>query len=1113
MFQFVIGGAKSGKSTYAAHRIEEMSKEPESSVLLLVPEQFTFETEKSLFRSLGGEQFKRVNVTSFTRLATEIFKRYGGIAGQYASDCAKVLLMELTLEEMRDQLSVYQKSCHNKTFGSVMLETVSELKNAGVSPQGLNECAILLPEGGLKEKTTETALIYGAYDALLKNAYRDPLDDLSRAAEIVKDTDFFEGVTVILDEFKGFTAAEMNFIHIILQKAGDVIVTLCMDWERAQSGNAGVFISQLELYNRLLRMARESGRRIKAPFLLQDTYFVSPELRHMEKNLFSPVICPFNGKSRSVFAVLCKNEYDEVDYALSRIAALTQEEGYRYREIAVISRDLDTYLPKLESGFRKFGIPFYADKPDTVLNKPLFRFLQNALACAAKGMSAENILAFLKCGLVPFSPEEVSELENYLYIWDIKPGQWEMPFFQNPRGFQEELSSEDAACLERVNRIRGYAAETLRRFREKVRRADGREACASAVELLEYSGAREVLEQETGRLYAKGDFDAAQEAGRLWDILMEILDTIAAVAGDYILSADKFRTLFELAAQNYDMGTLPQAVDTVIVGSAERIRVSDKRAVFVLGVNENILPFTPVGGGVFSDREREQLIGLEIGIAKPVKDRIKEERFIAYKTLCAPSERLYLTARKANIAGEAKMPSILFSELRRMFGEEAVLDSGELPLDTYCRSAGAAFSVLAGHYLEDTPLRAALLESLFKEESCRERVEGLARVLDDRAFSIHDRKNAAALFGRELHISPTRVESFYQCRFRYFMEQGVKAFPLKKAELDPLETGTLIHKILYAVTAKTDLKNGYDEKKIKALIKQELDHYIETVMGGAEDKTSRFLYLYRRMRESVLKIVRQLHEELSQSLFTPSDYEYEIREGTDVTPLRLMGEDGVVVSVAGKIDRVDTYTGRLGETYVRIVDYKSGKKAFRLNDVLYGLNLQMLLYLHCIIQNGKGKYQDCLPAGILYMPAGEQPPVLDRAADEETIVLAKRKCYQMNGLLLEDRELLAAMDSSMSGIYIPVSLKKDGEFTEASKNSLATLAELGKINAYIDRLVVNMASELHRGKIEALPVEGSCTYCNYRGVCGITKASEVRRYIEYDRETILKEMEEQNAEA
>lgn len=1116
MLHFILGGARSGKSEEVTRRIRTAARVEDARILLVVPEQFTFETEKALFGALGGEAFRRVNVTSFTRIASEVFRTYGGLAGTYAGDCAKLVLMDRAVAQVSDRLEIYQKSVKSKAFSSMLLDAVTELKNAGVTPEVLLQTSARLPEGNFRRKTEETAWIYGAYDALLASEYLDPLDDLSRALELVRPTAYLQGCTIFLDEFKGFTAVELGWIRYFLTHAQDVTLTLCLDRSRAEQGMSSPFSCLLDLYHRILRIARQENIPVEAPLTLSESWFSAPELSHLERNVFSPLIRACEPASpaqtaAAIQAVRCRHEYDEVDYVLSSIAALVQERGFRYRDIAVLTRDLETYLPLLEAAFPRYRIPYYSDREMPVTGFPLIRLVRNVLQCLTDGFSSEHILSWLKCGLSPFSLEEVAEFENYIFVWDISAGQWNDPFTGHPQGFQEEMSDEAQEALERINHLRAYVCACLGSLREAVRGESGLGICSALWEFLEQAGVRNALEARMAELYAREEWEEAALLSRIWDTLAAILDEIADASGKVPVSMEQFSAYFLQAAQVHGLGRLPQSLDCVTVGQADRIRVSQKRAVFILGVNENVFPYVPTGGGVFTDREREQLLQLDIDIARPLKDQMREERFVAYKALCLPSEHLILTARTADIAGTVMAPSILFGELQRMFGPAVIRDTQDIPREYFCRSGETAFSCLAGRYLDDTPLTAALRQ-LLPEYGYAQRLQGLSRVLEKRTFSIRNRSNAAALFGTRMRISPTRVESFYHCRFRYFMEQGIRAFPLRRAELDPLETGTLIHQILFTVTSQVDLKQDYDRSVMRRLVQTELDRYIASVMGGVRNKTNRFLYLYNRVCLSVLKIIEQLHEELAQSRFEPIGYEVEIRDGAEITPLRLMGEDETEIIVFGKVDRIDAYTNAKGEKFIRIIDYKSGRKTFNLNDVLYGLNLQMLIYLQCILQNGSGAYANALPAGILYMPAADAAPSLPRNASEDDIRRQKRKNYAMNGLILADADVIQAMDASMEGIFIPVSTNRDGNFSKASQESLVTLQELGKINSYIDRLVIQMAQELHGGNIEAFPVEGSCEYCDYRGVCGITRASAVEQYVKHDREEIYAMISQQEGE-
>lgn len=1113
MLQFVLGASGTGKTTFIHDKIKMLSKEEQAKILLIVPEQFTYETEKTLFQKLGAQQFMRIQVTSFTRFASEIFHQFGGVAGEYVSEPAKVVLMDMALRAVKDELSVYAKTAGYKSFPFTMIETVSELKNAGVTAKKLLSACEQLEEGYLKDKTKEIALIFETYNALLYQSFQDSLDDISRAAHMLKATDYFKGYTVFFDEFKGFTANENDLLKMIFCQADMVYVSLCLDLERANQSDVSLFASVKDTYQRLMRLTRQVETEIKTSVTLCKQYrFQNRALSHLERNIFSPVVEPFSEEQTAIHVISCKNEYDEVDFVLGQIVDLIQKQNYRYQDIAIISRALDTYMTKLTVGCEKYHIPYYSDMRGKITHKPLIRFVENMLRCVTDGYQSEDILSMLKCGLLPFSVEDISELENYIYIWGINGRKWFSAFTLHPKGYKENFENKDTELLEKLNVVRAFAVDGLKKFEQQTKNNNGKSICFHMISLLKEFRLQETIQKMIETFYRDEKIELAEEYTRLWEIFMQLIDILAKTIGETPVTLREFSQLYQLVCDSYDMGALPQSLDCVLIGDAKRVRLSDKKAVFILGVNENVMPYVPNSSGVFTDKEREALIELEIEISPPVKQHILEERFIAYKTLCSPTEQLWLTARKADIAGRPLMASMLFWQLKQMFGADIITDTEQLSSVSYCKTKETAFAHLAKTYQENTVLKATLKQVLSEEEEYTEKINALERVLKKEPFHIHQTSNAKQLFGKEMKISPTRVDSFYQCHFRYFCEHGLRIQPLRRAELNPMETGTLIHSVLYTITKNNDLKNAYDEKEIKQQIKKELDSYLEKIMGGAEEKSKRFLYLYQRMQQSIFKIVARLRAELEQSDFEPCEFEYDIQEDSEITPLVLRTVDGTRITVAGKVDRIDRFVNNKGEKYIRIVDYKSGKKQFKLNDVLYGINLQMLIYLFCIQNNGRGKYADSLPAGILYMPAGEQNPTLSRNATENDMQCAITEQYRMNGLLLMEDEVLEAMEHGKKGIFIPVTTKKNGDFDSKTLNCLATLKELGRINRYIDKLIIDMATELHVGNIEASPLENSCDYCSYNGICFVGKEDQQRDCVKYNREQIMEQMNVEKGE-
>lgn len=1105
MLQLILGPSKSGKTTYLDEQIAKKSEE-NCRIILIVPEQYTFETEKRLYRKLSGERLRQVTVTSFTRIAQTAFKLYGGGAGVYADESAKTVLMAQAVQEAADELSVYQKSARSDTFVRTMLSAVTEFKNAGVSAEELKSCASGITEEHLRGKAKETALLYGVYDALLHTAYLDPLDDITRAGKLLQETDFFDGASVFFDEFKGFTGNEAEMIRLILRRADKVVAALCIDSERAGEKDS-LYKSVVREQQRLIRYARLEGATVLTPVKLNGSHHQSAAIRRLERSLFAPAAAYTGEPSADIQVVQCRDSYEEAEMTAAMIRTLVRDEGYSYRDIAVLSRVPEQYTAKLDTAFSRLSIPYFADETRPASDHPLVRFIENALGCTAFGFTSERVLALVKSGICGVSPEDGGVFENYCFVWDISGAQWKKPFTLHPRGFTEQMTESDEAALACAEQVRAHMITPLGAFCEAVRDTTGEAFCRAVYELLCDMGVTEEMEHRIAEEYESEDFAGARDEKTIWEAVMKLLDTLAVTTGEKPLSAERFLRLFRLAASSLVRGSLPQTADCVTVSGAERFRFGEKRAVFVLGANEQVLPKIPLESGIFSDRERKILIGLSLELAPPADEQLYEERFIAYRALTSASDRLVITAPKfAENGGERAFSAEVWAAAKAAGATFA--DMAAIPVSTLCQNAETAWIQLARRYWSDTPETASLRSVLSGQEETVDSLRAMERILSVQGFHLHDAQNAKKLFGTSMVLSPTRVEGFYRCPFRYFIEHGLKLRPLRRAQLDPIETGSLIHAILYEMLGHLDFKEGYDRQAADAFIKQELERYIETVMGGSADKSKRFLYLCRRMRQTILRIADHLHEQFMCGGFEPCALEYEIKEGAEVAPLVLEAADGTRIRVAGKIDRIDRYYSRDGKLYIRIIDYKSGRKQFSLDDVLYGLNLQMLIYLHCIVKNGTGAYADAHPAGILYMPASDPKPSLPQEAQSGQVEQQWKKSYQMNGLLLNDLEVLDAMDPGFSGMFIPVSCKKDGTFTSDSVKSLASMRELGRIGRYLEKLVCNMAEELHGGNVAALPVQDVCGYCEYKAVCGRSETSPVRECARCGKEAALKRMEE-----
>lgn len=1093
MLRLLYGASGTGKTEKIYREISDIAASNTSKIMIVVPEQFSFETERKLLSFLGERAFSNVEVYSFTRLCHRVFELYGGNNRDYADTTAKILLMDLALHEVSDSLEHYHKVFRSRPFLMSALQTVEELKVNGVSAKEYEEAVRSLKNTDFLEKLSEISTIYSAYQGILERSYKDALDDFSKALELIRANRFFEDYTVFLDEFKGFTKPEFDIIGEILKEAKFCTVSLCMD---RNDESDPLFYSVKKTADRLKKIALDNGCKISKPICLEQNYRLkSRALLHLERNVFRGELLPFSEENETISVYRAVNEYDEADYAMSWILEQVQHHNCRYRDIVLMCRDLENYQWILKPAFEKYKIPFFLDSRFGIESFPPARFFTAVLETAVNRLDTENLLGFLKCGLLPFTLEEISELENYAYIWNITGSKWETEFTANPRGFKGELTEEDRATLDTLNRIRSTIITPLRHFIDKVSGASVREIAQELYQLAEKTGAIDVLKKTMESCRTEEKHDLADTYGRVWDLLIKVLDTMVLTAGDIQMDLKRFSELFMLAVQNSELSDRPQTLDCVMVGSPERMRTDSPRALVILGVNDGVFPFVPSDGTLLGDDERLALASLGLELQGDFKEKILEERFISYKALTVPTDSLLLTSRRANISGEIKQPSELLGQLEILFTERVILESENISPVFYCRSPETAFLTLANCYSQKSDFTKTLSAYFDGFPDYKARLLRLEQAMEPLAFRLEDEAVSKALFGGRVKLSPSRVEAYYRCPFAYFCRYGLKVLPRIKAELNPMERGVAIHDVLYRfVSEYGETMFDLTEEEVRSIVNRYLERYISDVMGGSTDKSKRFLASFYRLRNTIGNIVLRLIAEFKQSAFKPVDFELEIEKSADVTPLHLTTADGSEIVVGGTIDRVDLCEID-GQKYVRVVDYKSGVKKFKLSDVYYGLNLQMILYLFILWKNGKEKYNDVFPAGVLYMPAGDADLGLSRDASLDDTKRQSISQYKMNGFVLEDPQVVSAMEEKVKGIFIPVEQNKDGSLSKRS--SLLKLEELGKMERYVNHLILKMAEELHCGEISASPVysnggKSPCEYCDYSSVCG-QKATASKR--------------------
>ena len=763
--------------------------------------------------------------------------------------------------------------------------------------------------------------------------------------------------------------------------------------------------------------------------------------------------------------------YAECKAVACRIAALVREQGLRSGEIAVICRTLDDYAAPLRYEFALAGVPYFSDENVSPEHTAPAAFFTAALTLLSRGVSTEALLALLKTDLCGFTAGEIAALENYAYTWQLGAADWRAPFTRNPDGFGAAATEETDAELARVEELRARVMAPVEHFLEAARSKTAAGISAQLYYLLEAFGGDEHTQAAAAAFEAAGDVLRARAVYAAWEHVMELLDQMAQLLGEDAVSAQEYAELFALLLRAARLGRVPETQDAVLVTTADRMRLDRPAVCFVLGVGEGHFPRLLGASGLLSHADRELLVKNGLEMPGSYENRTLLEQMFFYRALTAPSHALYVSYVSPE-AGGAPLSAAMEPLMQILAPQPDALQP-----EQYAPTPAAALDLLGASYREDTPAVAALEAALRQEGSAAESLAAMARASGASAFRAQETQTLAKLLGERLTLSPTRVEQYYRCRFSYFLQYVLRIRPRRRAELSPVESGSFIHYILEHVLREAGASfTQLSAEELERLAHAAADDYVAQFMPAAG---RRFGYLVERIKQGVTRLLAFLQAEQAQSQFHPAAFEQEIGYGENaVPPLTLRTPDGRTVRVQGKIDRVDVME-RDGRTYLRVIDYKTGTKAFSLDEVYCGLNTQMLLYLFTLCGNAPEAYKDPVAAGVLYLAGDPAPQTMGR---EEA---AQPPVYHMDGIVLDDTAVVRGMDRDATGLFVPFAFTKNGQPRASAK--LASLEKLGEIKRHIDGLVLEMARGLYAGEIDAAPLRTKahcpCDVCDYRPVC------------------------------
>lgn len=1094
MLHMILGGAGCGKSASLINEAANAVKQG-CSVRTLVPEPYAYTYDKRLYERLGAADFNRIRSGSFRSLTAEILTEIAAEPRDAADTVAKTVILHQLLQSCADGhvLRFYGRQADKPSFLGEMTAQLTELMQSGTSPEQLLQASADTADenGMLSDKLYDIARVYADYlDALDARGLHDTLCDPMTAAAAADGTGFLKGAHIFLDEYESFTGDQYAMLEIMLRDAAEVWIALRTDDMDAPDYTR--FDAVNETARRLRRLAKAQNVPYECRLLTEQYRFAAPSLAYLSRNLFLPKAKAYTGES-AVTVCEARDMTLEAEYCAAQIRQMLMHKECRAGDIMVVMHDIGEYGALLEAAFRRYEIPYFMDLRRSVLHTAVMKLPLCLLELARRTTTAQ-ILIFLKTQLSPLHPDAAADLENFAYTWDIEGAQWEKPF-------PEEMDG-----AERAEQSRQEIMEHILSFRKAVRRAGGEAVngdliCGALYACMQNMGVPERIGGLAAHLKNEGREQDGRALRRLWNRFTELLDALHAALENVPVTLQQMTDLLTAVLRSNQIPVPPQTLDAVTVQSAAEARYDSPKAIFVLGVTEGKFPANISAGGFFTEAERDVLRLHDVTLSRSVRDLCADEKLVVYKTLSAASERLWLCYPLADESGRALVPSALLDEVKELLpAANTVENAAEMGAAFYVSTKKAAYFSYTEDYTLTETERASVRAMLSADPEEAGRLALLQAETAPERLRIHDRGLMKKLVSGKLTMSASCIEDTMQCAFMGFCKHGLRLYERQKKNLNPRSVGTLVHDCMERLFREHPEKEDFlsmTPDDLRAHAVRCAEDFLQNNLGGRDSKPQRFLMQFDRTVSRMNALLLHTQEEMRQSEFLPDACELVIGRVHDkegISPYTLTLPDGTVLYLNGIIDRVDI-TEQDGKQYLRIVDYKTNKKMFSLANICYGLNLQMLLYLFAVLDDG-----DCYPgaeaAGVLYMPAGS--PELQKRGEAIDLTQHIQQYFRMTGTVLLDRGILTKMEKEIAGVYIPAKCVNPDEPDAAPQmdkdSQVFTKKQLQRLRKYVEDLLRECASCYAAGDVAPNPMRGgdsefyadACRYCIYSGLCGIT---------------------------
>ena len=1135
--RFCFGPSGAGKS----HRIYEeimqrAAEEPGRNFLIIVPDQFTMQTQKDLVMRSDRDGILNIDVLSFGRLSHRILEEVGTKEMPVLDDTGKSLVLQKVAADLKEQLPAMGSLLHKQGYIHEVKSAISEFMQYGISTQDMDKLITSAQKrGALAMKLKDLKTLYRGFQDYIRDHFITTEETLDVLRRSLSKSKILKGSVVVFDGFTGFTPIQNRLIQELMRVCAETIVTVTIgvgEDPYKMDGEQKLFHLSKKTVADLGKLAAEAEVERGADLFVKggpNRFAKAPALHYLEQNLFRYQYEPYAGEQQEIHMFEALSPREEVHQTALYIRHLIREQGMTYRDIAVVIGDLEGYASYVETEFGQLEIPCFLDRTRGIVLNPMIEYIKSALQLYIKDFSYDTVFHFLRSGMADISREEIDELENYVIRTGARGYRTYSRLFtrrtEEMQGNAEGSEQAEEKTMERLNRIRQQFMDAVEILHMGSQEKAG-DYVSHLYDFLEQNQVQQKLLNYQQQFEKEGDLSRAREYAQIYRLVMDLLDQVYELLGEEEISRQEFADILEAGFGEITVGTIPQNVDRIVVGDMERTRLKQVKVLFFLGVNDGNIPKNASKGGIISDMDREFLIESGTEMAPSPRQQMYIQRLYLYLNMTKPSEQLYLSYAKVNSEGKGIRPSYLIDTVRKLFPAMSVEypqnrsrleqiegrqegarylaeELREYVEGTLPEEERQDFYLMYRAYEADAAGRDLLTRAAFR----RYRESGLSRIV------------ARALYGQQLENSVSRLETYAACACRHFLQYGLSLQEREEFGFEASDMGTVYHAVLENFAGKLaesnltwwDFTEDFAAKAVKESVEAYAATYGETVLYSS----ARNEYAITRMSRILTRTVLTLQKHLKQGSFQPDDYELSFRFAEDLDSIHVDLSEDEKMHLQGRIDRIDV-SEDAEHVYVKVIDYKSGNRKFDLAALYYGLQLQLVVYMNAAMEMESRKHPDkeIVPAALLYYhiddPTIETPVELtDEQINEQ--ILAK---LRMNGVVNSDPGVVERLDRYMQdkSVVIPVEKKKDGSFS--ARSGVLSREEMQLISSYVDAKIRSIGREILDGKIAANPYEKgneeACTYCAYKKVCGFDGSIpgyEKRQLEDLDKQALMQRMQ------